>query len=126
MHSTLRAPADAEQAFARQRAQLPGPPLVTVSGDGRAHLTPGAGAAPGTTTTLHVLAYDAGQGRLVRVDLPAWLLRLARRGRVRVNGLDALPDSVERLTIGDLERHGPGLVLDATTPDGARVLVWTE
>jgi hypothetical protein len=30
------------------------------------------------------------------------------------------------VTADELERHGPGLILDYTTPGGERVLVWAE
>jgi hypothetical protein len=31
-----------------------------------------------------------------------------------------------RLTIGDLERLGPALIVDHKSPDGERVLVWSK
>ena len=78
-------------------------------------------------TTLYVLAYDGKAGKLVRVNVPFWLLRMAPSGNVRF-----LDDNVDfnsersHLTIEDLERHGPGLVLDQRDRRGAQVLVWTE
>jgi flagellar motor switch/type III secretory pathway protein FliN len=37
---------------------------------------------------------------------------------VRLGGLS--------LTVADVERYGPGVVLDFTPPPGGRVLVWVE
>ena len=41
------------------------------------------------------------------------------------NGIDFDSDRVH-LTLDDLERRGPGLLLDQTDRRGSQVLVWTE
>jgi hypothetical protein len=77
-------------------------------------------------TTLHVLAWDSDDHGLARIDLPFWLLRLksgpieiaSRHGRRR--------DAELNLTVEELERYGPTLILDHEGEDGERVLVWTE
>ena len=74
---------------------------------------------------MRVLVYDAHEGRLVHVDLPFWLLRLMPSGALGSFGGDFSFDS-GRLTVEDLERHGPGLVLDARDSRDAQVLIWTE
>src|SRR5882762_6212784 len=43
--------------------------------------------------TLHVLAYDRGAGKLVRVNVPFWLLRLAPSRHVRFTNRDRAVDS---------------------------------
>ena len=74
---------------------------------------------------VHVLVYDAGQGRRVAVDVPGWMLQLSSvGGTFRIANVDALSD--RRITLEDLERHGPGLIVDTRQPDGTRVLVWSE
>jgi hypothetical protein len=75
--------------------------------------------------SLHVLSYDPRTRKLVRLDLPGWLLRLvSARGSIRLANLELFNDERDRITLEDLERHGPGLIVDARgTP---RVLVWTE
>ncbi len=80
--------------------------------------------------SLRVLAYDDRAGKLVRVSIPFWLLRmLPSRNLSFLNdqGIDVDIDS-ERvpLTIDDLDRRGPGLVLAHEDRRGGRVLVWTE
>jgi hypothetical protein len=75
---------------------------------------------------LHVLAFDPDDGDLVRIRVPFWLLRLKMDGstidlsgrRVRLEDL--------KLTVEDLERYGPSLVLDQTSDGGDRVLVWSQ
>jgi hypothetical protein len=78
--------------------------------------------------TLRVLAYDTHEEKLVRVSIPFWLLRLAPTKHVSFlsdTGIDFDSDRV-RLTLQDLERRGPGLILDQADRRGSQVLVWTE
>jgi|SRR5262245_6113540 len=78
--------------------------------------------------TLHVLAYDRHDGKIVRVSIPFWLLRMAPSKNLSFlndNGIDVDSERV-RLTIDDLERRGPGLLIDTRDRRGSQVLVWTE
>ena len=79
--------------------------------------------------TLRVLAYDPDAEKLVRVSIPFWLLRLAptnkRMSFLSDNGIDFDSDRVH-LSLDDLERRGPGLVVDHTDRRGSLLLVWTE
>jgi hypothetical protein len=78
--------------------------------------------------TLRVLAYDTRAEKLVRVSIPFWLLRMAPSRHVSFlsdTGIDFDSDRV-RLTLDDLERRGPGLILDQADRRGSQVLVWTE
>jgi hypothetical protein len=78
--------------------------------------------------TLRVLAYDRHESKLVRVAIPFWLLRMAPSKNLSFlndNGIDVDSDRV-RLTVDDLERRGPGLLIDTTDRRGSQVLVWTE
>lgn len=77
---------------------------------------------------IRVLAYDPNARKLVRVSIPFWLLRLAPSKRLSFlddNGIDFDTDKVH-VTLDDLERRGPGLVLDQQDRRGSHVLVWTE
>ena len=64
---------------------------------------------------LRVLAYDPDAEKLVHVSIPFWLLRLAPSGKrmsfLSDNGVDFDSDRVH-LTLDDIERRGPGLILD--------------
>jgi hypothetical protein len=74
---------------------------------------------------LHVLTYDPRSRKLVRADIPGWLLRVvSAHGTIRLANLEMFADDRDRITLEDLERHGPGLIVDA--PARSRVLVWTE
>jgi hypothetical protein len=75
---------------------------------------------------LNVLAFDPDDGQIVHVTIPFWLLRLKTGGaRVDLNGNRMNLDDL-RLSVEDLERYGPTLIVDHNTPDGERVLVWSQ
>ncbi len=86
------------------------------------------GQHPVTLTGLRVLAWEPRDHKLVRLTLPFWMLRLGGGHRIRLSGREAALSSDVSLdvTADELERHGPGLILDYATPRGERVLVWAE
>ena len=78
--------------------------------------------------TLRVLAYDTRARKLVNVSIPMWLLRMAPTNKfsfMKDNGIDFDSDRVH-ITLEDVERRGPGLLLDQADRRGSQVLVWTE
>jgi Na+-transporting methylmalonyl-CoA/oxaloacetate decarboxylase gamma subunit len=88
---------------------------------------PEASAQPVELQALRALAYDRRQQRLVHVNVPFWLLRMAPSGR----GFSFMQDTDidmgrTHITVEDLQRHGPGLILDSRSRRGADVLVWVE
>jgi hypothetical protein len=83
--------------------------------------------APGEPiAALHALSYSPQSQKLVRADFPRWLLRIVTvDGRVRLVNIDIIQKNGERLTLDDLDRHGPGVIFDARLPT-RRMLLWTE
>src|SRR4051812_6359362 len=76
--------------------------------------------------TLNIMAFDPDDERVVRMDLPFWLLRLKMRGtRFEVGG-NNVDLAKLRLTVEDLERFGPTLILDQRDSNGSRVLIWSQ
>ncbi len=77
---------------------------------------------------LHVAVYDEREHRFVQMGLPFWLLRLSgdRPINLRHGGSGFDPGVRLTITTEDLERRGPGLVLDTTGRHGERVLIWSE
>ena len=92
---------------------------------------------------LHVLAYDPEEEQLTRAEIPQYLLRIITLGgRRRLISEGFFGTIQERITLEDLERHGPGVVLDASGADvgamvaanaafgvgalGTRILIWAE
>ena len=74
---------------------------------------------------VRVLAWDADERRLASVNLPFWLVRL-RPGQLNVSATSAVPNMRLSITVDDLERYGPAVLIDHTDEDGSRILVWTE
>ena len=120
--------AAAQREFEQARAQFPGQkPYLEISREGR-------GALPtinrdlerqdaAALTTVHALIWNPREDKVVRLSLPFWLVRLTSRGKL------SLGDEFGRdltITAEDLERRGPGLILDHQEPGGERVLVWTQ
>ncbi|MPY88341.1 MAG: hypothetical protein GEU99_10480 [Luteitalea sp.] len=103
------------------------PPLLEMSIDGEdvrvVNLERRAARAQGRQPrVLHVLVYDAPEGKRVNLSLPFWILRLLPHGKLKVSHahLDRL-----QLSVDDLERAGPGIVL-SHRDDRVRLLVWTD
>jgi hypothetical protein len=117
----------AEQQFAAARARFAGEqPLVEMRDDEPVlHRNPTAPRRE--LRALHALAYDPRAHKLVHIDVPMWLLRLVPPGNaIHISDLEELDEDRARLTLEDLERHGPGLVLDIKRFRSGQVLVWTD
>lgn len=124
----------AAQEFAGARARFAAErPLIEIQGnkDPIVHrdLIP-ANASAHRIESLRVLAYDDRAGKLVRVSIPFWLLRMMPSRHLSFlndEGIDVDIDADRvRLTIDDIERRGPGLILDEKDRRGSQVLVWAE
>jgi hypothetical protein len=76
--------------------------------------------------SLNVMAFDPDEGRVVKMDIPFWLLRLKMRGSKVDIGHDSFDLSDMKLTVEDLERYGPTLIVDHKGRAGERVLVWSQ
>jgi hypothetical protein len=75
---------------------------------------------------LRILAFDPSDQRIVQVNVPFWLLRMkARNATIDLNG-NRMDLEDLRLTVHDLERQGPALIVDHQAADGDRVLVWSR
>jgi hypothetical protein len=101
------------------------PPLVEISDPVRADIRINrpteASAAP--VDTVHILNWKSQNGELMRSDAPLWLLRFSSVNIASRLGL--APDRF-RLTVGDIQRYGPGVIVDYGSPGKYRVLVWVE
>jgi hypothetical protein len=73
--------------------------------------------------TLHVITWNAAEGELLRTDVPVWLMRFSS-----VNVLSQLGVAPEkfRLTVDDVRRYGPGIVVDYGRAGRQHALVWVE
>jgi hypothetical protein len=75
--------------------------------------------------SLHMMGWDPDRQVLAHVTLPFWLVRM-KPGNINLSASSAVPNVRVSLTVKELERYGPALVLDHTGDDGAHVLIWTE
>ena len=81
---------------------------------------------PGSLTTMHILAWDDDEGKLVSLAVPFWLLRL-KSGPIRLSAYSGgWDDRGVSFRIEDLERHGPGLLMDVDEETEGRVLIWVD
>jgi hypothetical protein len=83
-----------------------------------------ANAAP--PEKLYVLAFDPDDGGLVRMSIPFWLLRMKSHGATIDFSGNEMDLEDLKLTVEDLERFGPSLILDQKNEGGDRVLVWSQ
>lgn len=76
--------------------------------------------------TMHVMAFDRDEGKMVSFSLPFWLLRL-KSGPIRLSAYSqGWDDRGVSFRVEDLEKYGPGLLMDLTESDEGRVLIWVE
>ena len=121
----------AEEQFTQAQARFAGQqPLIDVRTSHRVlHREIVSSARPGTSLqSMRVIAYDRTSGKLIQVSIPFWLLRLAPSKNFSFlgdRGIDVDTDRVH-VTLDDVERRGPGLILDTKGRQGSHVLVWTE
>jgi hypothetical protein len=123
-------PASAAKDFEQIRARFTGQqPLIELDDRGRflrAHTDRKATAQSRTPESVHVLAYDPDEERLVRLSIPFWLLRLKTgNASIDFNGRKMDLDDL-RLSVDDLERFGPTLIAEHKTPEGSHVIVWSQ
>jgi type II secretory pathway pseudopilin PulG len=107
----------AQDEFERVRTRFSGQPSVLELKDER---TPSYNPARQKLTTpvslerLHILVWAPDERRLLSFSIEFGAY---------TSGLD---DNRVNLRPEDIEQYGPGIVLDTTSRDGERVLLWTE
>jgi hypothetical protein len=118
----------AAEEFDRVRASFTGVTPVLGVRDNEPVLarTPPEAASGARLTTLHVLHWDPDDDSFARIDVPFWLIRL-KSGPIEIYSEgNVVGDGHLGLTVEELERFGPTLVMDHEGRGGERLLVWTE
>jgi hypothetical protein len=99
---------------------------------------PVAVTSPVTPAAVHMLVWQPRERMLSRVTLPLWTSKIATEplplealAGIGERGLGAILEAQRRgselnIRISDLERYGPTLLLDGTTPDGKQVMMWNQ
>jgi len=117
---------EAVQAIEAVKARFgPRPPLVEIADPGRADIRinrPGE-ASPARVDTIHIINWKRDTGELTRFEVPLWLMRFSS---VNVLSQMGIAPARFRLTVNDIERYGPGIVVDYGSPKTSRILVWVD
>jgi hypothetical protein len=94
-----------------------------------------ASGVPAPLHSFHTVIFDTrGAQRLVRITVPYWFGRHYARHNGRFVWLGELtffddtefdPEKIQ-LSIDEVERHGPGLLVDYRHPTGGQFIAWVE
>ncbi len=122
--TTNAAAADSEFAKVRGRF-VREQPMVEITSDRDVMIHPNTGNG-GPIRSLHLLAYNPVSQRLVHVDVPVWLLQIRRGNSLALIDQGDFGLGGTHITLDDIERHGPGLILDHRRINGAQAVVWVE
>jgi hypothetical protein len=82
---------------------------------------------PGPAHRVHVLVFEESDRKLVRVNLPLWLVRKIDKDGELDFGDEAedLAEGVRpRLRLEDIEKAGLGILVEVEEEGGDQVLVW--
>jgi hypothetical protein len=135
-------PADAARAAAAMgeiRARYPGvPPAFEIQHDRLTVVRPPSTATVPQPSAAHLLIHEPQQRMLHRMEVPLWIGKFATEpipiealARVSADGIGSLREAQRRgnelsIRIRDLEQYGRALLLDGSTSDGRRIMIWTE
>lgn len=119
----------ADKQFDEVRARFPGQqPLIQLV-DGRPQYVAeraSQSSSQKSLTTLHVIAFDNDEGKVVTFSLPFWVLRM-KSGPIRISAYQqGWDDRGVSFRIEDIEKHGPGIIVDGSEHGEGRVLIWAE
>jgi hypothetical protein len=117
---------DAAQAMDAVRTRFGSrPPLVELVDPTRGdiRIDRPVDSSPTRVDTIHVINWKSDTRELSRAEMPLWLLRFSS-----VNVLSQLGVAPQkfRLTVDDVERYGPGVLVDYGTVATTRILVWVD
>ena len=100
-------------------------PLVRRDEAGRFVRTEASGRNGEPPARLYVVLYRTSQNRFISADVPLWFLKIkgpAAAVALRDTGFDL---DLLGLTVEDLERSGPGLILDERRGEDT-LIAWTQ
>jgi hypothetical protein len=101
------------------------PPLVEIIDPQRAEIRinrPVEASAP-RVDTIHIINWKSDPGELIRTEVPLWLMRFST---VNIASQLGIAPAKFRLTVSDVERYGPGIVVDYGSQGAFRLLVWVN
>ena len=112
------------------RQKYPGKqPLLELNGEVPRYTggsKPAAMANAPKLESFNVLVWDPDEDKLARFALPFWLLRMKSDPIEFSSYASGMDDEGVDLRPADIEKFGPGIILDAATRSGERILLWTQ
>lgn len=115
----------AAEAFEAERSVFGNSDPIVSLRDGGYVRRPVPPEPAGDPSTLFVLVYHRPSQRLARAEVGFWFLRMKGPASERALSGAGIDLRELGLTVEDLERYGPALVLDEQRGDN-RVLLWTR
>jgi hypothetical protein len=119
----------ADEEFAEIVAKFDGQKPYLVIRNGEPVVSDAPATAPGKPVeALHIIVWDPDERKVIKLNMPFWLLRMTKGQPIKISSNDD-PDAQRvklQITADDLERRGPGLILDHKEASGERVLVWAQ
>jgi hypothetical protein len=126
METRAAAEADAIQAIDAVKARFGArPPLVEVVDPRRADIRINRAIEPSSTAvdTIHVMNWKSETGELVSTEVPLWLMRFST---LNIASQLGIAPAKFQLTVSDIQRYGPGIVVDYGIQKELRLLIWVE
>lgn len=101
------------------------PPLVEIADPRRAdiRINRAATASASPVDTVHVMNWKGDTREFTTFQMPLWLMRFSSVNLASRLGIG--PANL-RLSVSDIERYGPGVLVDYGAPGSSRMLVWVE
>jgi hypothetical protein len=118
--------AEAAQAIDAVKARFgTRPPLVEIVDPARGDIRIYRPAEPSRigVDTIHIINWKSETREVSRTQVPLWLMRFST---VNILSQLGIAPAKFRLTVGDIEHYGPGIVVDYSARGAFRVLVWVE
>jgi hypothetical protein len=120
------AEADVKKDFETVRVRFAGrPPMIEIVDARSGDIKVQRAAHPQglRAQTIHVMTWTGSEEEMMKTDLPLWLMRFSS-----VNILSHLGIAPPRysLTVEDVARFGPGIIVDHRDPGRQQVLIWVE
>ena len=83
---------------------------------------------PGPAKSVHVIVYEPDERKLVKVDVPLWLVHKFKDQDDEIDLGHEISgrasDHLKRVCLRDLEKVGRGAFVEVQDDDGTQVLVW--